>query len=37
VQGYLTGKPVPAEQFQSIMALDLHALVGNRPLGVRVA
>jgi hypothetical protein len=22
---------VPAEQFQNMMALDLHALIGNRP------
>ena len=37
VQGYLTGKPVPAEQFQGMMALDLHALIGNRPVLNRIA
>ena len=37
VQGYLTGKPVPAEQFQNMMALDLNALIGNRPVAARIA
>jgi diguanylate cyclase (GGDEF)-like protein len=37
VQGYLTGKAVPAEQFQNMMGLDLHALIGNRPVGARLA
>ncbi|MEO8693073.1 MAG: EAL domain-containing protein [Acidimicrobiales bacterium] len=37
VQGYLTGKAVPAEQFQSIMALDLHALIGSGPVAARIA
>ena len=37
VQGYLTGKPVPAEQFQHLIGLDIHTLIGNRPAGARIA